>query len=313
MTPEEIDRACEIARQRGCVEALFCLGDRPERAWGSYRDQLAEWGHRDTAGYLETAGEIALRHGLLPHTNAGLLTAREMERLRRVNVSLGLMLETTADRLCDPHMPHHRAPSKRPDRRIATLADGGRQGIPFTSGILVGIGETMAERVDALLALRDLHRRHGHIQEVIVQNFRAGAETPMATAPEPDLDTLVHTIALARLVLDDDVSLQAPPNLSPDGIAPLISAGVNDLGGISPVTPDYVNPGHPWPHLDHLATQCEGAGFELTPRLPIYPRYVTTPGALHPELRGPVMRAAQRLGRGVGPPATTAVPGEAAP
>lgn len=275
MSPEEIEIWLARAQAHGCGEALFCLGDTPESAFPSYRRTLAAFGQCSTVDYLGFAAERSLEHGLLPHTNAGVLTIAEMERLRPVNVSLGLMLESISLRLCEAGMPHHRAPDKRPQRRMAMIADAGRLRIPFTTGILVGIGETRRERIESLLAIRYLHRTHGHIQEVIVQNFRAGPGTQMADAPEPDEATILDTVALARLILDPEVSLQAPPNLNPSSIEGLLSAGINDFGGISPITPDYINPHHPWPHVLALADSCWRMGFALRPRPPIYDRFIS--------------------------------------
>ena len=269
MAPDEVLATLARARAVGCSEALFCLGDRPEAVFPSYRALLAGWGFASTVDYLVWACRAALDAGLVPHTNAGVLTRDEMAALRPVNASLGLMLESVSERLCGRGQPHHRAPDKRPAVRLTMIEEAGELRIPFTSGILVGIGETEAERLDALVALRDLHRRHGHLQEVIVQRFRAHAGTPMAGAPEPDDDVHTRAIALARLVLDDDVTVQAPPNLSSE-VAPLLAAGVNDLGGISPLTPDFINRGYAWPHLDQLAADCRAAGFTLAPRLPIH-------------------------------------------
>src|ERR1700734_2418804 len=215
MTPAEIEAQLVAARTLGCAEALFCLGDKPEKAFSAYRRTLASLGQTSTVEYLHWAGSLALAHGLLPHTNAGLLTDEDMTRLKEVNVSLGLMLECASPRLCEPGMPHHRAPDKRPDRRLAMIDAAGRLRIPFTTGILVGIGETLRERVESLLAIRHAHRRHGHVQEVIVQNFRAVPGVPMSRAPEPDDDEVTFAVAMARLILDHDVSLQAPPNLNP--------------------------------------------------------------------------------------------------
>lgn len=295
MTPDEVESFVARARAQGCTEALFCLGDKPEGAFSAYRRTLNSFGHDSTVEYLFHAGEAALRHGLLPHTNAGVLSESDMIRLRPVNVSLGLMLENISPRLCEPGMPHHRAPDKRPARRVAMIEEAGRLRIPFTTGILLGIGETRRERVESLLAIRALHRRYGHIQEVIVQNFRARPDIPMHAAPEPEDLEIAHAVALARLVLDDEISVQAPPNLNPAGAQLLIRSGLNDFGGISPVTPDYINPRHPWPHLDALAAVCAGEGFTLVPRLPIYDRYLDEPGWLAPELVAATRAAAARL------------------
>lgn len=285
MSPEEIRRSLARARAQGCVEALLCLGDTPESGFQGYRTLLRGWGHERTVDYLRWAAEEALAAGLLPHTNAGILCRDDMMILRNVNVSLGLMLETVSERLCSKGMPHHRAPDKRPAKRIRMTREAGELRIPFTSGLLIGIGETVEERVDTLLAIRALHRRYGHIGEVIVQNFRAHPDTPMGLAQEPSADTVAATVALARLILDDDVSVQAPPNLNPASIDSLIDAGINDFGGISPVTPDYINPQHAWPVLAVLRRACEAKGFALEPRLPVYPRHLKMPGFVDPDLR----------------------------
>jgi FO synthase len=295
MRPEEIQAWSERGRRMGCVEALMCLGDKPELAFRGYRALLAELGHRTTAEYVERACEIALAAGLLPHTNAGILTRDEMARLRPLNVSLGLMLENVSPRLRERGQVHQWAPDKDPTVRLRMLREAGELRIPFTTGLLIGIGETMAERVDTLVAIRDLHRAYGHVQEVIVQNFRAKPTIPLADAPEPDAFDLARTIAVARLLLDDDVSVQAPPNLSPDDHLLLISAGLNDWGGISPLTPDYVNPEAPWPHVQALASVCAAAGHHLQPRLPIYDGYVARSDWLDARLRPAVAHATIRL------------------
>jgi FO synthase len=297
MRPDELRRTFEAARETGCVEALFCLGDTPETGFREYRALLRSFGHERTTDYLEWAGELALEHGLLPHTNAGILSAPDMIRLKRVNVSLGLMLENVSPRLCEKGMPHHRAPDKRPRVRIAMTDEAGELRIPFTSGLLIGIGETRRERVETLLAIRSLHRKHGHIQEVIVQNFRARPAIAMESSPEPNELELAHTIALARVILDDDVSVQAPPNLNPGTLETLVASGIDDFGGISPVTPDFINPRHPWPHLGELERECEALGFTLRPRLPIYERHILRAGFLHPSLIARVDAARLRLAR----------------
>jgi len=298
MTPAEIEGQLVRARELGCAEALFCLGDKPEKAFGAYRRTLAVLGHASTVEYLHWAGTKALEHGLLPHTNAGILTEADMDRLKQVNVSLGLMLECVSPRLCEPGMPHHRAPDKRPDRRLAMIDAAGALRIPFTTGILVGIGETRRERVESLLAIREAHRKHGHVQEVIVQNFRAVPGVPMSHAPEPGDDEVTLAVALARLILDRDVSLQAPPNLNPASAEALLASGLNDFGGISPVTPDYINPRHPWPHIDALGDACRRAGFVLRQRASIYPSYVDRPGFLDPRLVGATRAVQARLAAG---------------
>jgi FO synthase len=294
MTPGEVASCLAQGHAQGCTEALFCLGDKPESAFSAYRYELAQFGHASTVDYLVAAGRMALDAGLLPHTNAGVLSADDMVRLKEVNVSLGLMLENISPRLCEPGGPHRRAPDKRPARRVKMIDEAGELNIAFTTGILLGIGETRRERVESLLAIRALHRKHGHIQEVIVQNFRAGEATPMRAAPEPEDYEVAHSVALARLILDDDVSVQAPPNLNPQATALLLAAGVNDFGGISPVTPDYINPGHPWPHLRAFSDACVQAGYSLAPRLPVYERYMRTP-YLHPALDDATRAAHARL------------------
>lgn len=280
MSPDELAAALDRGRAAGCTEALFCLGDTPETVFPAYRAQLAAWGFASTVDYLVFAARLALARGLVPHTNAGILTREEMARLQPVNASLGLMLESTSERLCGRGMPHHRAPDKRPARRLQMTADAGALGIPFTSGILVGIGETEAERIATLEAIAGVHARFGHVQEVIVQPFRAHAGTPMASAPDAPDDALARTIALARLILPDEVTIQAPPNLAPLDL--LLDAGVNDLGGISPVTPDFINREHAWPHLARLAEACAARGFTLAPRLPVHDpfRHLVAPGLL---------------------------------
>ncbi len=275
MTPEEIRAGSRRAVQAGCIEALMCLGDRPELVYPSYSHQLRQIGHQTTPQYLQQVCQISLEEGLLPHTNAGLLTAEEMVRLRRVNVSLGLMLENVSPRLRQKGLPHSAAPTKEPALRLAMIKQAGELRIPFTSGILVGIGETWEERVDSLLALRELHQRYGHIQEVIVQVFRSKETTPMAQFPELSDLELAHCVAVARLILGD-MNLQAPPNLSPQGHELLVRAGINDWGGISPVTSDFINPEAPWPHIDQLRRTCEELGYTLEARLPVYPDYINS-------------------------------------
>jgi FO synthase len=295
MTPDEVRGWLDDGRKLGCIEALFCLGDKPERAFQAYRAELGELGHASTVDYLEWSARAALERGLLPHTNAGLLTAADMERLKPVNVSLGLMLESASERLCEPGMPHHRAPDKRPSLRLAMLREAGRLQIPFTTGILIGIGETLRERVEALFAIHLIQREHGHIQEVIVQSFRARPGVPMAEAPEPSDPEVAQAIALARLILDDDVAVQAPPNLNADSLGLLLDAGINDFGGISPATPDYISPRHPWPHIDALSALCAARGFQLAPRLAVYDSYLSRPGFVDAGLHEAARAASARL------------------
>ena len=274
MTASEVSSSLSAGARMGCREALLCLGDKPEKAFGAYRRELSSRGAESTVDLLEEAARAAFSQGLFAHTNAGLLERDELERLRPWNASMGLMLENISPRLCEPGMPHHKAPDKRPELRVAMMEDAGALRIPFTSGVLIGIGETREERMRSLLALRDLHERFGHIQEIIVQNFRAKPSTAMAAADEPDADDLRETIAWARLVMPDDVTIQAPPNLAFGGVQMLVDAGLNDFGGISPVTPDFINPGHPWPLLQRLREEVASLGHQLAPRLPIYPRWM---------------------------------------
>ncbi len=297
MTPEQVLDVLDRGAEQGCFEALLCLGDTPETGFGEYRALLRTFGHDRTVDYLHWVAERALERGLLAHTNAGILARDDMARLREVNVSLGLMLENVSERLCAKGMPHHKAPDKRPHKRIAMTREAGELGIPFTSGLLIGIGETPTERVDTLLAIRDLHREHGHIGEVIVQNFRARPGIAMEDSPEPGEAELARTIALARLVLDDDVHVQAPPNLNSDALHTLLASGIDDFGGISPVTPDFINPLHPWPHLARLGEGCADAGFRLRARLGAYPRHLDQARFVAPSMREAVRSARERLAR----------------
>jgi FO synthase len=294
MSPDEVLQVAEAGVRLGCKEALFTLGDRPEARWESHRATLRRFGHDSTHAYLVAmCREVLDQTGLLPHPNAGILGRRELEELREVSPSQGMMLETISGRLCGPGGPHEHAPDKRPRTRLAMLRRVGELRIPFTTGILIGIGETPAERVEALLAIRELHERHGNIQEVIVQNFRAKPDTPMADAGEPGLLELMTACALARLILGPEMSVQAPPNLSAD-YGPLLLSGINDWGGISPLTPDFVNPEAPWPNIDRLRDLCREAGYALHERLTIYPEYAHDDW-LAPEVREPVRRLASGL------------------
>ncbi|MCA9793482.1 MAG: 7,8-didemethyl-8-hydroxy-5-deazariboflavin synthase CofG [Candidatus Eremiobacteraeota bacterium] len=273
MSLDEIRAVSARGARAGCHEALMCLGDRPETAYPSYGEQLRLMGAVSTPAYVAMACQVSLEEGLLPHTNAGLLTEAELEMLRPLNVSMGLMLENISPRLRQKGMPHSAAPDKDPSLRMQMLEAAGRLKIPFTTGILIGIGETWEERVDSLLAIRDCHDRYGHIQEVIVQTFRAKPGTRMQDFGHLSDLELAHTVAIARLLLGP-MNLQAPPNLTPDGHHLLIAAGINDWGGISPVTQDFINPEAPWPHLQALRATCREAGYELEPRLPVYPEYL---------------------------------------
>ncbi len=301
MTPEEIRAWAERARSLGCVEALLCLGDRPEAVFPGHRRFLRERGLGSTIEYVAEAARIALDCGLLPHANPGLMSAADLSLLKRCHASLGLMLETTSPRLRRKGEVHYYAPDKEPAARLAVLEEAGRQRIPFTTGLLIGIGETPEERVETLVAIAEAEARWGHVQEVIVQNFRAKPELPVAAWAEPEAEDLARTVALARLLLGPEANVQIPPNLSPEALVYLLESGINDLGGISPLTPDYVNPEAPWPHLGALARSCARAGYELRERLPIYPEYVARPGFVAPEMRAPIERAeAERAARAAG-------------
>jgi len=273
-----LDEVLEIARAgaaAGCHEALFTLGDKPELRYRVAREELAALGCETTLEYLARAARTVLEEtGLLPHLNPGVMSRADLAELRRVSASMGIMLETTSERLSRRGGPHFGSPDKLPARRLETIAAAGEERVPFTTGILIGIGETRAERLDALLAIRQLADRYGHVQEVIVQNFRAKAGTKMAHAPEPPLEELLWTAAAARVVLGPDASIQCPPNLSYDDFPRLLEAGIDDWGGISPVTIDHVNPEAPWPEVERLERATRAAGLELAPRLAVYPRYV---------------------------------------
>ena len=296
-----VDEAIDIARrgaEAGCTEALFTLGDQPERRYRAAREALARMGFESTIDYLvHAARRVHEETGLLPHVNPGIMRREELARLREVSVSAGIMLESSSRRLCEKGGPHYGSPDKDPEVRLATLERAGALAVPFTTGILIGIGETRRERVESLLAIRDVHERHGHIQEVIVQNFRAKPGTPMAAAPEPSLEDHLWTIAVARLVLGSDTSVQAPPNLRPGVLARLVEAGLDDWGGVSPVTPDHVNPEAPWPHLAELERATESVGKSLAPRLALHPRYVADPERwIDPGLRSAVLAASDGQG-----------------
>ena len=277
----ELDAVLEVARhgaEMGCKEALFTLGEKPELRYRAAREWLAGHGYSTTLEYLHDAAEAVFEEtGLLPHLNPGNMTPEEIATLRPVSPSMGIMLESASDRLTEKGMPHYGSPDKVPAVRLQTLDDAGEARIPFTTGILIGIGETREERIESLLAIRRVHARHGHIQEIIVQNFRAKPGTKMRSAPEPDLDDLLWTIAIARIVFGPEMSVQAPPNLSPGVLSQIVAAGINDWGGVSPLTPDFVNPEAPWPHLDELARETARAGKELHERLTVYPRFALDP------------------------------------
>ncbi len=292
MTPDEVLAVARAGEKLGCTEALFSLGDKPEMLFPEMRDTLQHLGYKSTLHYLEAMCELVLREtSLLPHPNPGLLSAEWIERLAAVSPSMGLMLENTNRSLLAPGAAHDNAPDKVPAKRLRTIEEAGKQQVPFTTGLLIGIGETSEDRVDTLLAIRNLHERYGHIQEVIVQNFRAKPNIPMAHVPEPSQGEMLRAVAVARLLMPE-VNIQAPPNLNAPYYEELLDAGINDWGGISPLTPDYINPEKPWPHLEQLRLRTESKGFQLRQRLPIYPEFL--PGVLsRPGLLSEKLQAAQ--------------------
>ncbi len=289
MTPAEVEALVQAGGRLGAKEALFSLGDRPEARFAAHREFLRRHGYRTTLDYLRAMCALTLaRSPLLPHVNPGLMGERDLAALREVSVSMGLMLESVSERLLAPGQAHAEAPDKVPARRLRTIALAGKLGIPFTTGILIGIGETPRERVDALFAIRDLHERYGHIQEVIVQPFRAKPGIPMRDAPEPTLEDLLRALAVARLVLGPEVNLQAPPNLAPGVYPRLLRAGLNDWGGISPLTLDHINPEAPWPQITELRRATEAEGFVLRERLAVYPEFARRPEFVAEPLRSRV-------------------------
>ncbi|HEX6438349.1 MAG TPA: 7,8-didemethyl-8-hydroxy-5-deazariboflavin synthase CofG [Candidatus Binatia bacterium] len=275
MTLEEVVRVARQGKLLGCTEVLFSLGDKPETIYPQMKTFLTERGFQRTLDYLFEACLTVLEEtAVLPHVNPGVMGQRDLQRLKQVNASMGLMLESTSERLMLNGGAHDRAPDKKPKVRLRTLEQAGKLCIPFTTGILIGIGESWQERVEALFAIRALHERYGHIQEVIIQNFRAKPTIPMRLHPEPAPEDMVKTIALARLIFGGPMNIQAPPNLTPEGYELYLEAGINDWGGVSPLTPDFINPEAPWPALHRLRERSAAAGFELRARLPIYPEYI---------------------------------------
>jgi 7,8-didemethyl-8-hydroxy-5-deazariboflavin synthase CofG subunit len=286
LSPDEVLALVAAGERLGAKEALFSLGDKPEAAFAEHRAFLGRMGARTTLQYLRQVCAAVLEHsGLLPHANPGVMAERDLAALREVNVSMGLMLESTSQHLQGPGLAHDRAPDKVPARRLRTIDLAGKLQIPFTTGILIGIGETLSDRVESLLAIRELHERHGHIQEVIVQNFRAKGVIRMRDWPEPGAGDLLRTVAVARLLLGPGMNIQAPPNLSERGYGRLPDAGLNDWGGISPVTPDHINPERPWPALRELRTATETAACELRERLAVYPEFAGRPEFVDERLR----------------------------
>lgn len=277
MTPDEVLEVARAGERLGCTEALFSLGDKPEMIFAEMRETLRRLGYKSTLHYLEAMCELVLREtSLLPHPNPGLLSAEWISRLAAVSPSMGLMVETTNESLLARGAAHDNAPDKLPSKRLRTIEEAGKQSVPFTTGLLIGIGELPEDRVDTLLAIRDLHRKYGHIQEVIVQNFRAKAEIPMHYWPEPTHGDILRAVAVARLIMPD-MNIQAPPNLSAADYEDLVDAGINDWGGVSPLTPDFINPERPWPHLEQLRLRTEAKGQRLVQRLPIYPEFAGRP------------------------------------
>jgi FO synthase len=297
MSPDDVLASARAGAAAGCTEALFTLGDKPELRYAAARAALQAQGFASTLDHLRAMAALVLREtGLLPHLNPGVMSRDDMARLRPVSASMGLMLETASDRLSGRGGVHFGSPDKVPAVRLATIAAAGALAIPFTTGLLIGIGETRRERIEALLALRDLHGAYGHIQEIIIQPFRAKPGTRMAASPDACDDELLWTLAVARIVLGGAMNLQTPPNLAPNLLRQAIDAGINDWGGISPVTPDFVNPEAPWPHVDAIAAELASCGRTLVQRLPVYPEYLSSPS---PRLRG------EGRGEGGRPPVTT--------
>jgi FO synthase subunit 1 len=281
MSKQEILNLSKIGKKHRCTEALFVTGERPEQKYKEARSWLKENGFSSTAEYLVHASEISLREGLFPHTNAGNLTKSEMNDLKKTNVSLGVMLENSSERLSENGMPHQFAPSKQPKARIRVLEDAGEIGIPMTTGLLIGIGETAFELIDSIYEIKKIHEKFGHIQEIILQNFQPKIDTRMKSFPSAEQVYFKNMVALARIIMPK-MNIQIPPNLSPDSYADFLSVGINDWGGISPVTPDYVNPEFSWPSIDTVEKNSSSAGFELKARLPVYPEFISF---VHPHLK----------------------------
>jgi FO synthase len=286
MTPDEVLSLAEQARAAGCKEALFSLGDQPERIFPEARDFLYRQGFARTLDYAAAMSEMVLdRTGLLPHANPGVMDRAALERFKESNASVGLMLETVSTRLMRDGLAHFKAPDKVPSLRLRTIEEAGKLSIAFTTGILIGIGETFEERLDSLFAIRALHKKYGHIQEVIIQNFRAKPDIPMALHPEPSMEDMLRTIAMARLILGPNMNVQAPPNLSYADFPRLLEAGINDWGGISPVTKDFINPEAAWPQIAKLRAETETHGFTLRERLALYPEFVRSGNFLSARVR----------------------------
>lgn len=272
MSKQEIKQMLSLAKKYRCVEALFVTGERPEQRYQEAKDWLKENGFKSTAEYLVHASEWALEEGLFPHTNAGNLTIDEMKELQKTNVSMGLMLENSSDRLSQKGMPHYLAPSKKPKARLEVLENSGKLKIPMTTGILVGIGETPEEVIDSIFAIKKIHEQYGNIQEIILQNFQPKEDTKMSDFPSAEENYFKIIVALSRVIMPE-MNIQIPPNLSPKSYQSFLSVGINDWGGVSPLTPDYVNPEFSWPEIKKIDENSENAGFDLKCRFPIYPEY----------------------------------------
>ncbi len=272
MSKQQILELLQLAKKYGCVEALFVTGERPEQKYEEAREWLRENGFKSTAEYLIHSSELALELGLFPHTNAGNLNFEEMKELKKTNVSMGIMLENISERLTEKGMPHYLAASKRPKARLEILENSGKLGIPMTTGLLVGIGETIEEIIDSILAIKQLHQKYGNIQEVILQNFQPKPDTMMKNVPSADENYFKTIVALSRIIMPE-MNIQIPPNLSPKSYQSFLSVGINDWGGISPLTPDFVNPEFSWPEIDKVDENSKNAGFELECRFPIYPEF----------------------------------------
>ena len=272
MSKQQISELVLLAKKYRCVEALFVTGEQPEQKYQEARDWLKKNGFKSTAEYLIHASELALESGLFPHTNAGNLNFEEMKELKKTNVSMGIMLENVSERLTKRGMPHHLAASKRPKARIEVLENSGRLGIPMTTGILVGIGETMDEIIESIFVIKQIHQKYGNIQEIILQNFQPKEDTLMKNEPSADEKYFKTVVALTRIIMPD-MNIQIPPNLSPKSYQSFLSVGINDWGGISPLTPDFVNPEFSWPEISDVSKNSKSAGFELKCRFPVYPEF----------------------------------------
>ncbi len=272
MTKQDISQLASIGKKYRCTEALFVTGERPEQKYSEAKAWLGKNGFASTAEYLSHASEMALEEGLFPHVNAGNLTKSEMVQLKKTNVSLGVMLENSSERLVDKDMPHEFAPSKNPRARIRVLENAGELSIPMTTGLLIGIGESPFELIDSIFTLKSIHQKYGNIQEIILQNFQPKPDTMMKDAPRPEEKYFKVLVALTRLIMPE-TNIQIPPNLSPSSYSEFLHTGVNDWGGISPITPDYVNPEYSWPSIDTVEKNCKSLGFDLRARFPVYPEF----------------------------------------